>query len=108
MKIFNAIIFSLLATISITSHAQTWQESVTQSIEIGIRDKWGDSRYVAEFIVTSASGKSFVKKIQVDADEFATVIFPKDFNQYGTKGKYTWKVKVNGEIAIKGKFTFSE
>lgn len=108
MKAFNTIIFSLLGVTLIPSYAQTWQESVSQSIQIGIRDKFGDKLYIAEFIVTSASGKSYVKKIRVNADEFAYVTFPNDFNQYSEKGNYTWKVKVNGKIAINGKFTFSE
>ena len=98
----------VLLSCALSVQAQTWQQSVSPQVELGIRDKWGEKEYIAEFIVNLPDGKTSSARIKVMADEFGSVRYPNDFSGYMAPGKYTWKARVNGKDAIKGQFSFEQ
>ena len=98
---------ALLLALATTGASAQWQQSVTPQIALGIREKNGERDYVAEFIVVDPKGKSSSQRIKVPADEFASVIFPADFNTYlGEPGIYRWIGRVAGKQVIGGQFRF--
>ncbi|HKO06446.1 MAG TPA: hypothetical protein VJ487_01935 [Alphaproteobacteria bacterium] len=89
--------------------AVSWQESVSPSYRIGIRDKFGDlGQYDASFIVSDGK-HDWTKTIHVRNDDWGFVLFPDDFED-GTFAnfnnvKYRWRATVNGKAVISGRFT---
>ena len=89
--------------------AVSWQESVSPSYRIGIRDKFGDlGQYDATFIVSDGK-HDWTKTIHVRNDDWGFVLFPDDFED-GTFAnfnnvKYKWRATVNGKVVISGRFT---
>ena len=108
MNIKRSILFLILLTCALPTIAQTWQQSASPQVKLGIRDKWGEKTYVAEFVVVLPGGKTQSAKIQVVADEFGSVNYPNDFGGYMAPGKYTWKARVSGRDVITGQFTFEQ
>lgn len=95
----------LISTFSVFS--QTWQQSTSIEIQLGVRDKWGDKEYVAEFIVIGPAGKVSSAKIKVETDMFGYVMFPTDFNaSSAAQGNYKWRAIVDGKSVSGGSFTF--
>jgi hypothetical protein len=107
-----------LALLLLTPHvtpAQTrpiWQVDEGASIKLGVRDKFSVlGRYSATFIVTAPNGKKFYKSIDVEGDQWGDVVYPDDFKQsrtVATSGLHTWECVVNGEIALRGKFSLND
>jgi hypothetical protein len=98
----NKIIFFLL--FSSVAFAQTWQQSQDMNVELGVRDKFGNSvQYEAYFVVTK-DGQFFRKKMLVKKDAWGFVYFPKDFNVNVKPGMYQWKCLVDNKKVASGKF----
>lgn len=94
----------LLLLLCILSIGATWQQSQDGTIELGVRDKFGELKnYDAEFIV-KGNGKKYQIIKHIKGDEFGTVYFPKDFKTTGIPGKYTWKCTVNNKEVASGDF----
>lgn len=82
-----------------------WQQSEANSVQLGIRDKYGDLKsYKALFVVKDASGKEYKAEKDIKDSAWAYVYFPGDFKVYGNTGDYTWEGIVNGKVVASGKF----
>ncbi len=82
-----------------------WQYSITPSIQLGVRDKFGEKgSYTAVFNVTMPDRKTVRTTRKVSADGFGYVTFPQDFNADVPTGRYTWRCVVGGEVAVQGRF----
>lgn len=97
----------LFGTLVTSAHAQTWQQSSSPQVELGIRDKHGNKgSYLAEFVVVDAKGQSVVAKLRVKEGQFGTILFPRDFKTHFVAGKYAWTAKVDGKAVVKGQFVY--
>lgn len=106
---FKIIALAGIASLWMTSaFSQDWQQSESTQVELGIREKFGEKPFVAEFIVSPPGGKPQTRKINVAADEFGSVNYPKDFGGYMAPGKYTWKARVNGKDVVNGQFVYQQ
>jgi hypothetical protein len=82
-----------------------WQYSVTPSVQLGVRDKFGEKgSYNAVFHVTMPDRKTVRATRKVSAAGFGYVTFPQDFNADVPTGRYTWRCVVGGEVAVQGRF----
>lgn len=99
----------VLATTAIQAKepAKSWQQSMSPSLELGVRDKYGETPYTAEFVVTDPKGVSTRHKVEVGAGEFGFARFPDDFeNGMLMTGKYRWQALVDGKVVTQGKFAY--
>lgn len=90
------------------AHAQPWQQSLSPVLQLGLRSKFGETTYEAEFVVTGPAGKSWHKRVLVQGDAFARVVFPDDFDGDLTAGKYTWRARVKGTDVVRGAFAVDQ
>lgn len=81
-----------------------WQFSEVPEVQLGVRDKFGQGNYKAEFVVVGRKGEPYRFSRRVLRDEFSYAVFPQDFGGYAEAGKYTWKCIVNGKAVVTGKF----
>ncbi len=86
-------------------HEADWQYSEGVSVQLGVRDKNGDSaKYKALFTVRAKSGRKYTCEKDVEGNQLGYVYFPEDFKVYGEPGEYTWKCFVNGNVVADGRF----
>lgn len=90
------------------AQAQPWQQSLSPVLQLGLRSKFGETPYEAEFVVTGPAGKSWHKRVSVQGDAFARVVFPDDFDGDLTAGKYTWRARVKGMDVVRGVFAVEQ
>lgn len=97
--------FFVLMLFSIPAYAApSWQQSSSHSVQLGIRDKFGDMRaYTAQFVVYGP-GKEYKLTQHVKQDSWGYVYFPQDFTAISTPGHYTWQCMVNNKIVGNGEF----
>jgi len=116
MKLFLAL--ALLSSPAFA--APIWQQSVSQKVTLGVRDKFGElGKYTAKFVVTTQLGEIYTRTIEVPKGDFGGnfgyVEFPS--SQFKSEGReappnadpgriYSWEVQVGGRSVTSGKFTF--
>ena len=85
----------------------SWQQSTSvAAVKLVIREKFGNQKYDATFVVTAPDGKKFSRSVEVLPEEWGVVFFPHDFDGADEiAGKYKWVASVNGEKVIGGSFT---
>jgi len=86
-----------------------WQESVTPSYRIGIRDKFGElGEYDVSFTVTDGKN-TWNATVHVKNDEWGFALFPDEFKGDAfanfNKVTYRWVAKVKGKVVGSGRFT---
>ena len=95
------------STIQAKEPVKIWQQSQSPSLELGIRDKYGETPYTVEFLVTDPKGVVSSRKVEVEAGKFGFARFPEDFDKaLLISGKYRWQAKVDGKVVRKGKFAY--
>ncbi|MBZ8140897.1 hypothetical protein CLD22_13420 [Rubrivivax gelatinosus] len=85
--------------------AQTWQQSTAAAVELGVRDKYGDKPFRAEFVVVGPQGRE-TRSITVEGSAFGVVHYPGDFGGYMAPGQYRWSARVDGKVVADGRFGF--
>lgn len=105
--------------------AQSWQQSASPSVRLGIRDFSrtpgpGTVAYVARFEVFTLKGERYISLKHVPAGgEWGTVSFPEDFRVFPSgvtwiqalgpgPGKYRWVALVEGEAIAGGEFEYRD
>jgi len=90
-----------------------WQISVPPNMsrsnaQLGIRDKYGDTRsFKAAFVVTGPGKKVFRARAAGTGDEWAYINFPDDFDGTPTKrGTFTVVFYANGVVVGRSTFKF--
>lgn len=87
--------------------AQTWQQSTSLEVSLGVRDKFGQGgNYTVVFAVKEPTGATSSKVAKAKGDEFVSVRFPTDFNTYLKRGRYTWTASVSGRQIATGRFAY--
>ena len=100
--VFVAIVYAQKSVSDIT-----WQSSMSVSVQIGVRDKYGElESYKARFVVTGPDGEQYKAEKDVSGDEWGFCYFPDDFETYAKPGKYSWECIVGGEVVINGHFEY--
>jgi hypothetical protein len=90
------------------AEAPIWQRSTSAKIQLGIRDKSGEtSSYKVVFTVEGSKGFSLSTSLTVRYSDFGYVMFPEDFGRnWAPDGAYKWTATVNGRKATGGRFEF--
>lgn len=93
-----------LATIA----APIWQQSASAEVELGVRDKYGETPFRVEFVVVGPEGRRETKAITVEGGAFGLVRYPADFEGYLAPGAYRWTARVGGKVVASGRFSFEQ
>ena len=93
-----------LATIA----APIWQQSASAEVELGVRDKYGETPSRVEFVVVGPDGRRETKTITVEGGAFGTVRYPSDFGGYLAPGAYRWSARVGGQVVAGGRFSLGQ
>lgn len=101
------IILMLLLSIAPVSANSVWQQSESHSIQLGIRNKYGDIRkYQVNFIVEGNNKKYNVIR-EVEGDQWSFVNFPGDFKVEGIPNKYKWYGYIGKKLIAQGAFDWT-
>ena len=95
----------------IADSARYWQHTSRLSLEIGIRDKYGNftnTDYTANFIIYDPNGKPYYYTAHGSSDNFVGSKVPNDYKGLFLKpGDYSWQCYVSGEVVASGGFRVS-
>lgn len=104
-RLFAALLCAVpLAAIA----APIWQQSASAEVELGVRDKYGETPFSAEFVVVGPEGRRETKTITVEGGAFGFVRYPGDFEGYLAPGAYRWSARVGGKVVADGRFSFEQ
>lgn len=66
--------------ISLSSISQTWQYSINEAYEVGVRDKLGEGKQEVTITIKSQDGKiNLTKEVVTTDDDWKNLTFPEDF-----------------------------
>ena len=90
------------------SAAPVWQQSAAAEVELGVRDKYGETPSRVEFVVVGPDGRRETKTVTVEGGAFGTVRYPSDFGGYLAPGAYRWSARVGGQVVAGGRFSLGQ
>lgn len=105
-----SVVFSMMfamGSAAIAASEPIWQTDNHVKVHLGIRSKFGASKYVVQYVLTSGHKKYTAKK-NVNANDWAGVTFPDDFPDAGQDGEYHWQVLVGGKPVSSGSFAYTK
>lgn len=108
---FFVLLFILVSSNIYITNAHHWQYSNNLSLEIGLRDKYGNFQntiYTANFVVYAPDGKTYYYTAKGSSDNWVRSKVPNDYKGLLlTPGDYSWQCYVDGEVVTSGGFRVS-
>lgn len=113
MRVFDSLLLGVMVGISgcATRHPNsadvlqdTWQQSESACIELGVRDKSSFASFAAVFEVTGPDGVVHNAHARIRDNDFSYVTFPSDFGTYMMDGRYQWQCLVESNSVASGAF----
>jgi len=110
MKLRVLVLVLLMMVMSVGSAiAETWQFSSSPLISFGVRNKFGNYKYTANFVVHAPNDKIYYCAQDGHGDDFVYSFFPNSYKgAYFTPGEYVWECYVNGNKIASKEFHYSK